>query len=390
MAFMKRDEVLVWVGDPARTEVELRKACVAAALPHTGDRATLTGRLVVYISGLAAGADSAIDMANLPAIPVPPPPPARHLSNGVIVAIAVAALLLLGALLVGSAFLGSRVWGKPGEVRTVEKVVTQIVEKPVEKIVVATPNPSSPAQGASSTAGGAVSCMTDSDVMSLFGFGNMEIVRTDAPWDSCKWTRQNAPSTINFTLPERWGLTYTDAKGQVWVTLGKGQFVTARGFTLRQPGNQVLVKGAQGYFEFEWTFGYAPERGSNVYPHCPDENMVAFVMLSADQSQKCASQGTKPASSGAVANPTVVSAAPATCQSYSKSGLVSSIGGTEAGWTVPDWADGAWKFHGAAIAPKAPSIGWIEVWDQPNTKITPANINLIAGKKYEEFVFHCK
>lgn len=204
----------------------------------------------------------------------------------------------------------------------------------------APPAPTVPVTSAPS--GGAVSCMTDSDVLALYGFAPNEIIRTDAPWDSCKWVRQNLPSTINFVLKDGWGLTYTDAKGNVWVTLGKGQAITARGFTLRQPGNQVLAKGPQGYFDFEWGFGFAPERGSNTYIHCPDENMVSLVSLTAEQSQKCATQGTKPVTAGAIVAPsgspttgggiTMVDNSDSRCPK-TPADAASLLGGTSANWT---------------------------------------------------------
>jgi len=158
-------------------------------------------------------------------------------------------------------------------------------------VAVNTPTPSAPAR----PSGGAVACRTDSDVRDLFGFSAGEVVRTDAPWDSCKWTRQNVPSTMSFVLHDGWGLTYTDPAGQVWVTIGKGQWVSVRGFTLRQSGNQFLVEGPQGYFGSEWQFGFASERGSDTYPHCPDSNMVDLVSLTAKQQEACSVQGTMPA-----------------------------------------------------------------------------------------------
>jgi hypothetical protein len=252
--------------------------------------------------------------------------------------------------------------------------------------------------------------MTDSDVMTAYGFAANEIIRTDASWDSCKWVRQNLPSTINFVLKDGWGLTYTDARGNVWVTLGKGQAITARGFTLRQPGNQVLAKGPQGYFDFEWGFGFAPERGSNTYIHCPDENMVNLVSLNADQQQKCAGQGTKPASAGALVVTPVVVAPVSTplattgpgpsdpafawnAKCFDTNWLASNIGGNATNWMKPDWDGGAavYKLKGTLVPLQYPGFGKLVVWIGTGpVEITGANANLLNGQTFDEASFHCK
>lgn len=246
---------------------------------------------------------------------------------------------------------------------------------------------------------GAVSCMTDSDVMSLFGFGAIETVRTDAPWDSCKWNRQNAPSTINFTLPNDWGLTYTDAKGQVWVTIGKGQAITARGFTLRQPGNQFLALGPTGYFNKEWEFGFAPERGSNTYVHCPDENMVGLVTLTTDQQQKCASQGTKPVTVGAIVAPSGTISGPTdpaynwNAKCFDLTWLATNIGGNASNWTKPDWDGGAavYKLKGTFVSLQYPGTGKLTVWiGSGPVDIIATNAAQLNSKTFDEASFHCK
>lgn len=240
------------------------------------------------------------------------------------------------------------------------------------------------------TSGGAVSCMTDSDVMSLFGFGAIEVVRTDAPWDSCKWTRQNAPSTINFVLRDGWGLTYTDLDGNVWVTMGEGQFITARGFTLRQPGNQFLNEGATGYFNREWSFGIAPERGTNTYAHCPDSSFADQVTLTAEQVRICGEQGattnvTTPvptATRGATVNN---AACPTTTAQVAQ-----MVGGSASNWTAPDWDGGAWIFDSGSqfVTLTVPTVTgastWIDYWNNGEAKLNPGQSHSLSDAS-----FHC-
>jgi len=258
------------------------------------------------------------------------------------------------------------------------------VQQPAVQPVV----PAAPASG----------CMTDSEVMNLFGFKPNEVIRTDAPWDVCKWTRQNLPSAISLVLKEGWGLTYTDQKGDVWVTIGKGQSVTAKGFTLRQPGNQFLALGPTGLFNKEWTFGFAPERGSNTYAHCPDANMS--VTLTIEQQSICAGQmgpsgNTAPAQTPAAApigspsDPTF--AWNKNC--FDKQWLTSNIGGDQDHWAVPDWDGGAavYKMKNTFIPLKYPGSGKLVVWmGSGPVEITASNTAQLTGKRFDEASFHCR
>lgn len=265
---------------------------------------------------------------------------------------------------------------------------------------VTTAVPTAPVQPTVPASSGAVSCKTDSDVMALFGFTANEIIRTDAPWDSCKWNRQNLPSTISFQLKDGWGLTYTDPQGNVWVTIGKGQQITARGFTLRQPGNQFLALGPTGYFNKEWDFGFAPERGTNKYVHCPDENIASLVTLTTEQAQKCAGQGTKPASAGAlVVTPSITGSGPTdpafswNTKCFDTAWLSSNIGGSTSNWTKPDWDGGAavYKLKGTLVPLQYPGFGKLVVWiGSGPVEITATNAAQLTGKTFDEASFHCQ
>ena len=74
---LNKVDALAWVADAARTEEELRRACLALGLRTVGDMVTLRARLNAQINTLATDATpSGIDPANLPAIPAAPRAPA--------------------------------------------------------------------------------------------------------------------------------------------------------------------------------------------------------------------------------------------------------------------------------------------------------------------------
>lgn len=252
-----------------------------------------------------------------------------------------------------------------------------------------TPRPTTPPPAA-------VSCQTDSDVMAMFGFPAGEIVRTDAPWDGCKWNRQNVPSTMSFVLREGWGLTYTDVRGNVWVTVGRGQEVMVRGFTLRQPGQQILQRGPQGLLDFEWSYGFAPERGTATFPSCPDENFIGATTPTPDQKTKCAAQGTKPVTTGSPSAPAPGPAAKPTAQLMScfanGSEVAAVVGGKPDKWTLPDKDfPGTWKYldRGNKVDMRHPGdpIGDLDVWvGGPKTVNTRSNI----PEKQDEATAKCR
>jgi len=318
---------------------------------------------------------------------------------GIIAALAAMLVLGTGAIWVMSSLSAEEVVEVTRVVET-EVEVTKEVEVEVEKEVVvqvtATPEPTDDTGGSSAPAPiGAVSCMTDSDVLALFGLNAGEIVRTDAPWDSCKWNRQNVPSTMSITLPQGWGLTYTDPDGNVWVTVGRGQSVMVRGFTLRQPGNQFLELGPDGYFQEEWEFGYAPERGTSTYPHCPDEVMADLVTLTTEQQRICAAQGTTPASaqSGPVEQTETDTSGERKfpdCPSDDASWYAENIGGNVAYWTFPDWEGGAWVFRHKENWYELcwPGSGRLDYWD--GNIGDAASLISESCVTVDEASFHCK
>ena len=292
-----------------------------------------------------------------------------------------------------------------------------------------------------------LTCYTDSEILTNFGFQMGEVIRTDAPWDSCKWNRQTTSSLVTFTLPVGWGLTYTDANGSVWVTVGKGQKVTARGFTLRQYGNQFLVDSFT-YFQKEWDYGYAPERGTLTYAHCPDKDFYDLVVskMSDLQKKSCpvffgvSSETTaspvptvlaaEPTSVSATSVPLTATAVPATsvpatsvpatsvpltatavpatavpptatpvpqasgkvCPS-STGEVAALVGGSANMWTPPDWSGGAWVFRsgGEFINLTVPTIQgsntWIDYWN--GSKGAPDKLNPGQTLALNEASFHC-
>lgn len=281
-----------------------------------------------------------------------------------------------------------------------------------------------------------LTCYTDSEILTNFGFQMGEVIRTDAPWDSCKWNRQTTSSIVTFTLPVGWGLTYTDANGGVWVTVGKGQKVTARGFTLRQYGNQFLVDNFT-YFQKEWDYGYAPERGTLTYSHCPDKDFYDLVVskMSDLQKQSCpvffggSSEATAspvptvlaaeptsvpatsvpatavpatsvPATATAVVEPTSVpptatpepSGSGKVCPSSTEE-VAALVGGSANMWTPPDWSGGAWVFRsgGEFINLTVPTIEgfntWVDYWN--GSKGAPDKLNPGQSLALNEASFHC-
>lgn len=291
-----------------------------------------------------------------------------------------------------------------------------------------------------------LTCYTDSEILTNFGFQMGEFIRTDTPWDSCKWNRQTTSSLVTFTLPVGWGLTYTDANGSVWVTIGEGQKVTARGFTLRQYGNQFLVDNFT-YFLKEWDYGYAPERGTLTYAHCPDKDFYDLVVskMSDLQKKSCptffgdsseataspvptvlASEPTSvpttsvtatsvpatsvpatsvtatsvPATENAVVEPTSVptTATPEPQTSglgcpVSIEQVASLIGGSANMWTPPDWSGGAWVFRsgGEFINLTVPTVQgsntWIDFWN--GSRNAPDKLEPGQTLALNEASFHC-
>jgi len=294
-------------------------------------------------------------------------------------------------------------------------------------------------------------CYTDSEIFNNFGFQKGEVIRTDAPWDSCKWNRQTTDSVVTFTLPVGWGLTYTDEMGNVWVTVGKGQKVTARGFTLRQYGNQFLVDNFT-YFQKEWDYGFAPERGTLKYAHCPDKGFYDLVVskMSDEQKKACPvffgvgaqetmapvfpANGTAtpiPATETlapiqATASPVPPTSVPATSTSVmatatavlqtetsvpatatsapeptasgqacpaSTEAVASLVGGSANMWTPPDWSGGAWVFRSGGefinlTVPNVPSSNtWIDYWN--GSKGAADKLESGQTLALNEASFHC-
>ena len=294
-------------------------------------------------------------------------------------------------------------------------------------------------------------CLTDSELINSFGFQKGEVVRTDATWDICKWNRQTTSSLVEFTLPEGWGLTYTDENGNVWVTVGVGQKVVARGFTLRQPGNQFLTDN-YNYFQKEWEYGLAPERGEFKYFHCPDKDFYPLISdkMSNEQKSSCSAPSgvatetltatvlatvvvsvdptatmvlpldsvtPVPATATAVL-PTATLVAtsenivlptatlvPATTNSApeptasgqacpaSTEAVASLVGGSANMWTPPDWSGGAWVFRSGGefinlTVPNVPgSNTWIDYWN--GSKGAADKLDSGQTLALNEASFHC-
>lgn len=225
---------------------------------------------------------------------------------------------------------------------------------------------------------------TDSQVMSLFEFQAGDVVRTDAPWDQPKFTRQNVPSLISLKLLDGWYLTYTDNQGRVWTTIGKGQTMSVRGFTLRPPCNAISALGSQGYFDFEWGYGFASERGSAKFATCPDSNYPK-VNLTSEQSAACgvSSSATEPIAETS-SNP---------CSDIDAEWLSANIGGDSSNWAAPTDPDGAWAYKnkGVFITFKYPGTGYLDVWTKESgpTSVTSKNVEVLS-ESFDEVSYHCQ